>query len=69
MRGGDVRMSLSEMSDEELKRRFISLWQSVYEFECFGSHDLIELEVIAQELERRGYEITEVRKPRIRKTK
>jgi hypothetical protein len=62
-------MSLSEMSDEELKRRFISLWQSVYEFECYGSHDLIELEVIAQELERRGYEITEVRKPRIRKTK
>jgi hypothetical protein len=57
------------MSDEELKRRFISLWQSVYEFECYGSHDLIELEVIAQELERRGYEITEVRKPRIRKTK
>jgi hypothetical protein len=62
-------MSLSEMSDEELKRRLISLWQSIYELECYGSHDLIELEVIAQELERRGYEVTETRKPRIRKVR
>jgi hypothetical protein len=64
-----IEMELEKLSDRELKNRFISLWQNVYEFECFGSHDLIELEVIAQELERRGYEITEVRKPRIRKTK
>jgi hypothetical protein len=62
-------MELEKLSDRELKRRFISLWQSVYEFECYGVHDLIELEATAQELERRGYEITEVRKPKIQKAK
>jgi hypothetical protein len=62
-------MELEKLSDRELKRRFISLWQSVYEFECYSVHDLIELETTAQELERRGYEITEVRKPKIQKAK
>jgi hypothetical protein len=62
-------MSLREMSDEELKNRYISLWESVYVLECYSSRDLIELEAIAQELERRGYEVTESRKPRIRKIK
>jgi hypothetical protein len=62
-------MELEKLSDRELKRRFISLWQSVYEFECYSVHDLIELEATAQELERRGYEITEVRKPKIQKAK
>jgi hypothetical protein len=59
--------ALGEMSDEELKSRYISLWESVFVVECFGSKDLIELEAIAQELERRGYEVTESRKPRIRR--
>jgi hypothetical protein len=62
-------MSLSEMSDEELKRRYVSLWESVFVVECFGSKDLLELEAIAQELENRGYEVTETRKPRIRKVR
>ena len=61
--------SLEKMSDEELKRRYIGLWESVNVFECFSSKDLIELEVIAQELEKRGYEVTETRKPRIRRIK
>jgi hypothetical protein len=62
-------MELEKLSDRELKNRFISLWQNIFEYECYSHpHDLIELELIAQELERRGYEITEVRKPRIRKT-
>jgi len=62
-------MSLSEMSDEELKNRYISLWESIFVVECYGSRDLIDMEAIAQELERRGYQVTESRKPRIRKIK
>jgi len=58
---------LKSLSDEELKRRYVSLWESIFVVECFGSRDVIELEMLAQELERRGYEVGEVRKPRIRK--
>jgi len=57
------------MSDEELKNRYISLWESVFVVECFSSRDLMELEAIAQELEKRGYEVTETKKPRIRRIK
>ena len=60
-------MELEKISDKELKNRFISLWESIFLFECYGTHDLLELEVLAQELEKRGYEITEIRRPRIRK--
>jgi hypothetical protein len=62
-------MELEKIPDQELKNRFISLWENIFEFECYGIHDLIELEAIAQELERRGYEVTETRKPRIRKSR
>lgn len=58
---------LEEMTDEELKRQFISLYESIYVSECFGSRDVLELEMIARELERRGYEITE--EPKIRKVR
>ena len=61
--------SLEKMSDEELKNRYISLWESVFVVKCFSSRDLIELEAIAQELEKRGYEVTETKKPRIRRIK
>lgn len=59
---------LRKLSDKELKEHFISLWESIYLVECFSSRDLIELELTARELERRGYEITEGT-PRIRKAK
>jgi len=60
---------LKKQTDEQLKKHYMSLWESIFVIECFGSKDLIELELTAQELERRGYEITEVRKPRIRKVR
>jgi|GEM_PF-3904202 len=57
------------MSDEELKNRYLALWDAIHVADCFGSRDLIEMEAIAQELEKRGYEVTEVCKPRIRKVR
>ncbi|MEM1589926.1 MAG: hypothetical protein QW175_05865 [Candidatus Bathyarchaeia archaeon] len=60
---------LEKIPDRELKNRFISLWHSIFVSECYGTSDLLELEVLAYELERRGYEISETRKPLIRKRK
>jgi len=50
---------ISEMSDEELIRRFESLYQAIYVVECFGSRDVIELVEVEEELARRGYKIQE----------
>jgi hypothetical protein len=58
---------LEKISDKELKNRYISLWENIYEFDCYGTHDLVELEALASELKRRGYDVGERRKPVIRK--
>lgn len=50
---------LSEMSDEELIKRFESLYQAVYIVECFGSRDVMELMTVEEELRKRGYTIQE----------
>jgi hypothetical protein len=60
-------MSLENIPDKELKKRFIALWEAIYVSECYGGHDVVELIALANELERRGYEVTEVSRPRIRK--
>jgi hypothetical protein len=62
-------VGLENIPDEELKKRFISLWECIYVHECYGGHDVVELIALANELERRGYEVTEVSKPRIRRVK
>jgi len=62
-------MSLEKMTDKQLKDRYISLWESINVIECFGSRDVLECEMIARELEKRGYEVSEARKPRIRKVR
>ncbi|MEM2385773.1 MAG: hypothetical protein QXO67_02215 [Candidatus Bathyarchaeia archaeon] len=59
---------LEKIPDRELKNRFISLWHSIFDYECYGISDLLELQALADELERRGY-ISETRKPLIRKRK
>jgi len=50
---------LSEMSDEELIKRFESLYQAVHIVECFGSREVRELMAVEGELRKRGYTIQE----------
>ena len=51
--------SLEEMTVKELKQRYISLYESIHVVECFNTYDLLELEAIEQELNRRGYHVAE----------
>ena len=55
------------MSDKELKERYLGLYQLIYEIGCFGVSDLMSFYAIENELVKRGYEITA--KPTIRKMK
>jgi len=50
---------LSEMTDEELKDSYLSLYESIHIVECFGSRDIVELAAIEGELIKRGYVIRE----------
>jgi len=45
---------LSEMTDEELKDSYLSLYESIHIVECFGSRDIVELAAIEGELIKRG---------------
>jgi hypothetical protein len=58
---------VDEMSDEELKREYLALWDAIYVSDCYSTYDVIRLMAIADELERRGYELVE--KIVIRKSK
>jgi len=58
--------NLSEMSDEELIKRFESLYRSIYMTEDYWSkeeteiaNDIIELMKVRTELRKRGYTIQE----------
>ncbi|WP_309492707.1 hypothetical protein [Candidatus Hecatella orcuttiae] len=48
-----------ELGDEELKSRYLSLYEAVFVVECFGSHDVYELMALEDELARRGYRVRE----------
>lgn len=45
------------MSDSDLIGMFKDLYESVYFIDCFGTKDLIQLNLAERELTRRGYEI------------
>jgi len=60
---------VEEMSDEEFKQELLSLWESMLLFDCCGFNDLFRFRVVREELERRGYEVAEMRKPVIRKAR
>lgn len=49
--------SIKEMSDERLQEAYIALDQMIYEISCFGTKDLLRLELMGRELRRRGFEI------------
>ena len=50
---------LSTWNVRQLRARAISLHASIYQLECFSSHDMVELMAVEAELERRGYECNE----------
>ena len=51
--------TVKEWSVEELQENYVDLWEMVERIECYGINDLMLKEMIAQELERRGYQIYE----------
>jgi len=51
--------TLKEMSDEELKERYLSLYECIFIVECFGSRDCLEFYAIENELVDRGFTFQE----------
>jgi hypothetical protein len=58
---------VDEMSDEDLKREYLALWDALYVSECYSTYDIARFRAVAEELEHRGYELTE--RPVIRKVR
>jgi hypothetical protein len=58
---------VQDWTTQKLKKTAESLHSSIYQSECFSSHDLLEYEAVSAELERRGYEIHETKTLDIRK--
>ena len=50
---------LSTWTVRQLKSQALSLHQIIYQLDCFGSHDMVELDAVEAELNRRGYEFAE----------
>jgi len=57
----------SDLSDVELKDRYKTYYDAIYNFDCFGVKDIAQVELMERELERRGYEVIETKKPIIKK--
>lgn len=51
--------NLSTWTAKQLKDRAKACYCAVYQIDCFSSHDLLELEAVQAELEKRGYEFQE----------
>ena len=49
-----------DCDDKELMREALSLDDLIHNAECFGSKDVIMLDAICGELERRGYEVRQI---------
>ena len=47
---------IKTMNDQELKEEYTGLYGQIFDFDCFGTKDLIRYEQVCNELERRGYE-------------
>ena len=62
-----VSTSVKTMTDEQLTTEFLSYHDRAYAADHPSIKDLLWLDHIAEELQNRGYEITEQRKPTITK--
>jgi len=52
-------MNTQDMSNKELVETARSLWNMIYDAECYGVRDMFYLSEALEELEKRGYEIRE----------
>ena len=57
-----VREELENQSNGELMADARALYESIYVTGCFGRKDTLLLELAYRELERRGYDIREVKR-------
>jgi hypothetical protein len=60
-------MKYADMKTKELKDMVLSCHDAIYRMECYGCHDLLNLEDGIVELERRGYRVENSSKLSIRK--
>jgi hypothetical protein len=52
----------TDMSDNQLIGEALALYDSIYVREGYGGKDMLYLDAITAELEKRGYEVTETKK-------
>lgn len=52
---------LTKWTVRKLKQRAVGLYSSIYQSECFSSHDIRDLEAIEAELNSRGYVFNETK--------
>lgn len=50
-------MTLKKLTDKQLIEDLQGLHEAIYEADCFGTHDMINYELIVNELHRRGIDI------------
>ena len=48
---------LKKLSNRDLKKRAKSLYEVIYQGECYGVNDMIEYELVIKELNLRGFEV------------
>ncbi len=60
-----IKQHFKALTINELKAEHKNYYASVYIDDCFGTKDLIWLQLIERELDRRGYEVIET--PRLPK--
>jgi hypothetical protein len=59
--------NLKTWTVRQLKARATGLHGAIYQTECFGTHDMLELAAVEAELNSRGYEFSESKILSIRK--
>jgi len=61
MQPEDWRKQFEGIPDEELIQELLALHDAIWKVDCYNWHDLLRHELIAAELEERGYTINETR--------
>lgn len=48
---------IQALSTQQLKAEFKSTYNTIYRYDCFGTSDMVYLDLLGQELYRRGIEV------------
>lgn len=65
--GETVEEHLKKLTNKQLIKDVNALYEVIHVFECYGTKDLMWLELEMGELERRGYSIEEDKRLKIRR--